>query len=1186
MFKPVSNHVDFAAQEREVLAFWEHTDAFNKLRALRADSPKRFSFIDGPITANNPMGVHHAWGRTYKDLWCRYKAMQGYNQRWQNGFDCQGLWVEVNVEKALNLKNKHDIEAMGMEKFIRMCKERVLRSAAQQTEQTIRLGNWMDWNDPDELRMLADKLIEDPAQHITLERDGEQIHGTVEQLVGQLGMPVLGGSYFTFSNENNYQIWAFLKKCFDKGWVYRGGDVIPWCPRCATGISQHEMDTEGYKDREDPAFTVRMKLKSLGHWSLAIEQSSNTLSNDSMVQWLNSEAEAKFLSTPNKYILAWTTTPWTLAANVMCAVGPKLSYAIVQQKHKDGEEAVYFLSDKTLKLLRGEYELLGTITGAGMVGWTYEGLFDDLPAWQEAHRVWQEEQLTTVDSVVGRLSSVVSPPVFEHNIILWDEVGESEGTGIVHNAPGCGPEDYKLGQTHGTPFVAPLDEDGNYLDGYGPLTGKYGHAVPDLVEQLLRAKGNMYRRDKYVHRYPHCWRCGTPLLYRQVDEWYISMDTLRHDMLRVNEQINWVPSYGKERETDWLHNMHDWMISKKRYWGLALPIWEYADGSFEVIGSYEELKARATEGWETFEGHTPHRPWIDHVKIKHPVTGLIGTRVPDVGNPWLDAGIVGISTMQFSTDPEYWRKWFPGDFMTESFPGQFRNWFYAMIAMSTVMADSRPADTILGFATLTDEKGQPMHKSAGNSIEFNEAADKAGADVMRWLYTRQRYDDNLLFGYSTLGEVRRSVLIPLWNVYSFFVTYALADKWKAPTEDGGLGTDNPSSVPSLSSLDKWILARLQETVNGTIDNLDAYEARPVALAIEKFIEDLSAWYVRRSRERFWRETMDADKQAAYETLYTVLTTLVKLIAPIMPFLSEAMWQNLAGDGRQMTEHDAPVTRPPSSVHHQDYPEKRELSADEQQLIRDTAIARTAVSLGMSVRAQSKVKVRQPLARLLVVADEHSKQVIRAQERTISAELNVKAIEFVAEERDLVSYKVLPDLKKLGKKLGQDLPKVRNALAAMDPMQVAAAVKAGQSLRLEIGDSSAHLESPISNSISLSPDELIVQATPREGLVVAGEAGIVVALDTVLTPALVNEGLAREVVRRINDLRKAADFGISDRIHTTYAATPKLAEAISAFADYIKSETLSTLLVAGEPTGPHVATHEFDGETIQVSIVRA
>ena len=1175
MFQPVSNQVDFPAQERDVLAFWARTGAFEALRKLRADSPKRFSFIDGPITANNPMGVHHAWGRTYKDLWQRYKAMQGFNERWQNGFDCQGLWVEVNVEKDLGFKNKHDIEKMGVEKFIRYCKERVLRNAAQQTEQTIRLGNWMDWNNPDELRMLAQKIVDDPTQVITLARGDQQVRGTVEQLVGQLGMPQLGGSYFTFSDENNYQIWSFLKKCFERGWVYRGGDVIPWCPRCATGISQHEMDTEGYQDRVDPAFTVRMKLLSFGRSGADAatgddgREAPAVLGRPSSVLWVDETAAEKFDHAENKYILAWTTTPWTLPANVMCAVGPKLKYAVVRQIHPDKEVAVYVLGAQTLKLLRGEYEVLGEITGADMEGWTYQGLFDELPAWVDAEATWRDKHGFDEDRH------------YAHSVVLWDEVGEAEGTGIVHNAPGCGPEDYKLGKQFGTPAVAPLDEDGNYQDGYGPLTGRYAHEVPDMVEALLREKGFLYRRDKYTHRYAHCWRCGTPLLYRQVDEWYISMDVLRRDMMRVTEQINWIPSFGKERELDWLTNMHDWMISKKRYWGLALPIWEYADGSFEVIGSYEELKARAVEGWSTFDGHTPHRPWIDNVKIQHPVTGLIGTRVPDVGNPWLDAGIIGFSTLRYRADPAYWAKWFPGDFMTESFPGQFRNWFYAMIAMSTVMADERPADTILGFATLLDEKGKQMHKSSGNSIEFNEAADKAGADAMRWLYARQKYDDNLLFGYNTLAEVRRSVLIPLWNVYSFFVQYANADGWEPSGKEEG----RSQKAEGQSSLDQWILARLQETVNTAVDSLDAYEARATALAVEKFIDDLSNWYVRRSRDRFWSEAdvkADTDKQAAYATLYEVLTTLCKLLAPIMPFVSEAMWQNLVYSVGKVSKVDQVdnVTNLINlknftnafSVHHQDYPAKRELTEAERQLLRETTIARTVVNLGHSVRAQSKVKVRQPLARVLAVADEASKAVINKQAGIIADELNVKAIEFVAEERDLVTYKVLPDLKKLGKKLGPNLPKVKEGLASADPMQIAAQVKAGQPIYIGRAD----------DGVELAPDEVIVQAMPREGLVVAGEAGIVVALDTTLTDDLINEGLAREVVRRINDLRKASGLDISDRINTTYEASPRLAGAVAAFADYVRGETLTVALNAGQP-GDGAMSDSFDGETLSVSL---
>jgi isoleucyl-tRNA synthetase len=853
--------------------------------------------------------------------------------------------------------------------------------------------------------------------------------------------------------------------------------------------------------------------------------------------WASDEARAQFEGNPNRYILAWTTTPWTLPANVMAAVGPKLEYSLVAQTHKDGEAAIYVLSSGTLKQLRGDYAVLGTIAGEHLAGITYDGLFDELPAWIDANKTWADKHGFDTDRS------------FKHVVIPWDDVGEAEGTGVVHIAPGCGPEDHKLGKEHGSPMVAPLDESGEYLPGFGDLTGQHAHAVPNAIEAKLKAKGYFYKREKYTHRYAHCWRCKTPLVYRLVDEWYISMDQLRHDMMRVTETINWVPSFGKERELDWLRNMHDWMISKKRYWGLALPIWEYADGSFEVIGSHEELKARAVEGWEAFDGHTPHKPWIDHVKIKHPVSGLIGTRVPDVGNPWLDAGIVGFSTIRYRQDPDYWQKWFPGNFMTESFPGQFRNWFYAMIAMSTVLANARPADTILGFATLLDEKGHPMHKSSGNSIEFNDAADKAGADVMRWLYTRQKYDDNLLFGYGTLSEVRRNVHIPLWNVYSFFVTYANADGW----------TPGASTAGTPSPLDTWVLARLQQTVNATVAGLDAYEARDAALAIEKFIEDLSAWYVRRSRERFWREGMDADKAAAYQTLHTVLTTLARALAPFMPFLSEAMWRNLAAQSDD------------ASVHHEPYPAARALTDAELALLAEVATARTVVNLGHSVRAQSKVKVRQPLARARIVADTTARGVIQSQADIIRDELNIKNIEFVEREDELVSYKVLPDLKKLGKRLGQDLPKVKDGLAALGAASVAAAVKAGQSITI-----AGH---------ALAPDDLIVQAQPKEGLVVAGEAGIVVALDTVLTPALVDEGLAREVVRRINDARKSANLDVSDRIIVRCEATERLAKAIESFKNYIQSETLSVELTFGTLNDAHISTDEFDGEKLTIGLIR-
>ncbi|MGQ9814508.1 MAG: DUF5915 domain-containing protein, partial [Candidatus Roseilinea sp.] len=833
-------------------------------------------------------------------------------------------------------------------------------------------------------------------------------------------------------------------------------------------------------------------------------------------------------------------------------VGPTRTYA----RLRPGDD-VYVLGAQTLKILKGDYELLGEVDGSALVGWTYTGLFDDLPAWAAASQRWRDQH--------------PGQPAFEHQVIPWDEVSEAEGTGIVHIAPGAGPEDFQLGRQFDSPSIAPLAEDGTYLEGFGPLSGQFAHDVPELVIQLLRARGYFYRADKYTHRYPHCWRDGMPLVYRLVDEWYISMDELRHEMIEVAKQIRWIPDFGLERELDWLRNMHDWMISKKRYWGLALPIWEYPDGSFEVIGSKEELRARAVEGWEAFEGHTPHRPHIDKVKIRHPQTGQIGTRIPDVGNPWLDAGIVAYSTLRYRSDPDYWRKWFPADFITESFPGQFRNWFYSLIAMSTVLENKPPTRTVLGFATLLDAKGRPMHKSSGNMIEFNEAADRAGADVMRWLYSRQAYDDNLLFGWEALDEVRRTLFITLWNVYAFFVNYANVDGWTPEKQD---------PAPAYSALDRWIVARLNQLISQTRAALDDYNARAAALAIEKFVDDLSNWYVRRSRRRFWRSEADAagraDKQAAYATLYRVLTTLCRLMAPFTPFVTEVMWQNLVN---RQTVQQADSTPDAESVHHQPYPVAEELSAEDLKLLRDTAIARTMVNLGHSTRAQSGFKVRQPLARALVVADAYSQAAIRAQEDVIAEELNVKRIEFVEQEGELVTYKILPDSRKLGPQFGSLFPQVRKALSALDPGQVAAAVKAQQPVELQLDD----------RVVSLQASDIIVQATPREGLVVAGEDGIVVGMDTALTEALVQEGLAREVVRRINDLRKSAGFNLTDRIATTYTATPRLAAAIGAFAAYIRDETLSIELKQAQTQSDIIgqqSSDTFDGESLTIGIVRA
>ena len=1086
-FKPVSTKIDFPAQERDILQWWKDTDAFNNLRKQLASSEKRYSFLDGPITANNPMGVHHAWGRTYKDIYQRYHAMLGENQRWQNGFDCQGLWIEVNVEKDLGFKSKHDIEDFGLAPFIMLCKQKVLNFAALQTEQSIRLGYWMNWDDPDGLRLLRDKLGEDPDQPIDFHGPDGSFEGTIEQVVGQLGVGQMGGSYFTFSDENNYQIWGFLKKCFDRGWIYKGHDVMPWCWRCGTGISQHEIVTEGYVEKTDPGLTVRFPL--VGHWG---------------------DDETK------ESLLVWTTTPWTLTSNVAAAVGPELTYVKVKQ----GDEYLY-LSKGTLKMLKGQYEVIEEVKGRDMEGWQYYGPFDDLPvAEKEAHRV-----------------------------ILWEEVGEEDGTGIVHIAPGCGAEDFQLHKRYDLPVIAPLTEDGTYLDGFNWLTGMHVTDVKDPIVADLKLKGRFYRIDDYVHRYPVCWRCNTPLIFRLVDEWYISMDGLRQPMMDVTNNIRWIPEFGKERELDWLRNMHDWMISKKRYWGLALPIFDCQNcGHFEVIGSREELKERAVEGWAEFVGHSPHRPHIDAVKIKCAKCGEIVDRIKDVGNPWLDAGIVSMSTMGYRIDPEYWQQWFPADFITESFPGQFRNWFYSLLAMSTGIVNDRPTKTVLGFATLTGEDGRAMHKSWGNAIEFNEGADKIGADVMRWMFANQRYDTDMLFGYHHADETRRRFFIPLWNVYSFFVTYANLDGW------------TPNGTGELSPLDRWIHARLHELIGEANAALSDYDMPRFAKAAEVFVDDLSNWYVRRSRRRFWKSDGDADKQAAYSTLYEVLVNLAKVLAPVLPFLSEALYQNLV----RSVDANAP-----ESVHHCAYPRAVEFMID-RTLLNDVALSRAVVTLGHSIRSSSNLKVRQPLGKAIVVVAHDQRRRVERTADIIADELNVKSVELAEDEAALVTYKLLPDNKKLGPKFGAKFPQVRSALQSADAFAVVHAVRSGQSVTV--------------GEFELAADEILITPQPREGFAIASEGGVVVALDTHVTPELKQEGQAREVVRRVQDLRKTAGFEISDHIVLTYQAEGDMQATIEQWAAYIKSETLADELRAGDPQGT-TDEDEIDGAKVKLGVVK-
>jgi isoleucyl-tRNA synthetase len=1048
VFKPVDPKPDFAALERETLRWWQEQSMVAQYLKRNEASERRWSFVDGPITANNPMGVHHAWGRAYKDAFQRHKTMQGFRQRYQNGYDCQGLWIEVEVERELGFTSKHDIEAYGVDRFVDACKERVQRFADRITEQSIRLGYWMDWDD----------------------------------------------SYYTNSDENNYAIWHFLKVCHERGWLYKGNDVMPWCPRCATGLSNMEIVTEGYQE--------------LTHASVYLKLPLNEHAGESL--------------------LVWTTTPWTLAANVAAAVHPDLTY--VRVRHGDD---VFYLAKGALGALRGEHAVEAELPGSELVGLTYRGPFDELPA-QEG---------------------------VAHRVIAWEEVSETEGTGIVHIAPGCGQEDFALSKELDLAVIAPIDDFGVYQDGFGFLTGRFAGDVPQAVFDSLQEKGLLVRVEDYAHRYPVCWRCNSELVFRLVDEWFIDMDgrdeagkPLREQMMDVTRQIRWIPEFGLDRELDWLRNMSDWMISKKRYYGLALPIYPCACGHVDVIGGRDELRQRAAEGWESFDGQSPHRPWVDEVKVRCPQCGDAVSRITDVGNPWLDAGIVTFSTLQYDSDRSYWDQWFPADFITESFPGQFRNWFYALLAMSTVLESREPFRAVLGHALVRDEHGEEMHKSKGNAIWFDDAAEKMGVDVMRWLFLRHNPANNINFGWGAGDELRRGMVLTLWNTYAFFVTYANIDGWSPNGKAAGR---------KENELDRWLLSELHQLIADVTASLDNFDTMQPCRRIEAFVEDLSNWYVRRSRRRFWKSEDDDDKRSAYETLHETLATLAKLLAPLMPFLAEELYQNLV----RSTEGAAPP-----SVHLCDWPQA-DASLINPALNDEVRLVMRLASLGRSARSKAQIKVRQPLPKVFVkVRAKIEEDALDRLAPQLLDELNVRELVAVHDESDFLDYEVRPNLPALGPKYGQAVGAIRKALAEQDPTAVAATVAEGRSIEV-----AGH---------RLEPDEVLVTTVEREGFASAQEAGYIVVVDTEVPPELLDEGLAREIVHRIQNLRRDAGFDISDRITTHWQGDEDVRRVLAAHEAYVKGETLSTKLVEQEPPADaHRSEQSVDGHKITLGLAR-
>jgi isoleucyl-tRNA synthetase len=769
------------------------------------------------------------------------------------------------------------------------------------------------------------------------------------------------------------------------------------------------------------------------------------------------------------------------------------------------------------------------LPGRDLVGWAYEGPFDDLPAQQ----------------------GVV------HRVIPWTDVTATEGTGLVHIAPGAGAEDFALGKEHGLDVLAPIDEFGIFTESFGRLAGRHVYEVASLIKDDLEQRGLLYRADEYTHRYPMCWRCGSELVFRLVDEWFIAMDSLREPMMAVTRQITWIPEFGLERELDWLRNMHDWMISKKRYWGLALPIYECkACETFEVIGSEHELKARAVEGWDAFEGHTPHRPWVDAVKIRCQKCGAVVSRIQDVGNPWLDAGIVPFSTMFYRRDPAKWREWFPADFITEAFPGQYRNWFYSMLVMSTVLENRPPFLACLGHAMVRDETGREMHKSWGNMIEFNDAAERMGSDVIRWLYALQNPAQNVNFGYGPGDEVRRRFILPLWNVYAFFVTYANLDGWRPGARAG--------APPSL--LDRWILSRLVDVVATVRARLDAYDVAGAARPIERFVDDLSLWYVRRGRRRYWKSEGDADKQAAYETLYEVLVTLSRVLAPFVPFLTEALYQNLVR---------AVDARAAESVHLCPMPVPDEAARDPQ-LEQGMQETRHLVYLGRAARNEARIKVRQPLASATLL--DRSGTVAGRPEfiELLKDELNVREVRFAGSLGDLGRLEVRPRFDLLGPKFGGRITAIADALRAHGQVLVEQTPE-GEPYRVRMPDG---------EEIVLERAEVDVRMRWPEGRAGAGESGAWVVLDTTVTEDLALEGLARELVHQVQQMRKEAGLEIADRITLYYDGDDRLPDLIRKHGETILREVLATSAVAGVPAGAaHTKSVRLDSHTVTLGIAR-
>jgi isoleucyl-tRNA synthetase len=1032
--RPVDPQQRFPVLEERILERWRERDVFRQ-SLRRREGAEPWVFYEGPPTANGRPGSHHVFARVFKDIYPRYKTMRGHYVERKGGWDCHGLPVEIAVEEKLGISAKAEIEEYGIAAFNAQCRESVFEYLEEWNRLTERIGLWLDLDDA--YRTLDPGYIE--------------------------------------------SVWWALAQMWERGLLYEGHKVVPYCPRCGTALSSHEVAL-GYRDVVDPSVYVRFPV-----------------------------IDPPPPLEPGDELLVWTTTPWTLVSNAAVAVDPALQYA--RARAADGQ--VYVLAETLVERVLGSgADVLGLLAGSSLEGARYEPPFDFIPA-----------------SAYGERG---------HSVVPADFVSAQDGTGLVHTAIAFGEDDFRLGEEQGLAVVNPVLPDGTYDERIGPFAGRFvKDADPDLVADL-EARGRLFRAEEYEHAYPHCWRCGTPLLYYAKPSWYIRTSELRDRLLAANEAVTWHPEHIKHgRFGKWLEGNVDWALSRERYWGTPLPVWRCANGHVRCIGGFDELEELAGVRLED-----PHRPFVDEVSFPCPDCAEPMTRVPEVIDVWFDSGAMPFAQYHAPFENEdHFRARFPADFVCEALD-QTRGWFYSLLAVSTLLWDRAPYENVVCLGLILDPEGKKMSKSLGNIVVPWDVIDAHGADAFRWYYfTSKQPWDGYRFSLAAVGESVRQFLLQLWNTYGFYVLYA--------NVNGVEPAELPGGEPA-SDLDRWILSRLATTRDVVTERLDAYDATSAGRAVAAFVDELSNWYVRRSRRRFW----DGDP-AAFATLRHCLVTVAKLLAPFTPFLADEIYDNL--DGSE------------PSVHLSDWPEA---GARDEQLEFAMGTAREAVRLGLAARGQAKVKVRQPLREAVVVAAGREREAIERLAGLVREELNVKELRFVSEADELGRYEVKPNYRSLGPRFGKAMPQVAAAVAALDPVHVAAALREGRALGISV-DGRDHV---------LQAEDLQLSLLPLEGYQLEREGTHAVALDLALDDELRREGWAREAVHAVQSARKATGLAVEDRIALSLEGDDELLAAVRDHERYVAGETLATSIAYDGAAGDESTL--IEGRKLRISVQRA